>query len=141
MIVQMMPVKKRVSDDFFHIQTRIGLIVGIVLALIIATLVYLGLETVEHRFAEPTVEQTFVPTSTTELLQPVGEPPEEEPIAEEPTSSDGEYNNVQTETMPKDHKQETPTPKPAMAPKGYNEETGDFFLQLHAYQNYDYALL
>lgn len=144
MIVQMMPIKTRVSDEFFNIQARISLMVGIILALIIAAIIYSGFETVEHRFAKPAVEQTLVPSRSSERPQPMSEPIEENQPATNPTTApDDDNNTMRTDTLPIQGRQKKFVANPLSEPKASLQsvaESEDFFLQLHAYKNYDFAL-
>ncbi len=61
-IVRMMPIDRRIAEDSFRIQARIGAVVSIVLVLVVAVLVYQGVEYVKQRVGEATatVEKTLV---------------------------------------------------------------------------------
>lgn len=140
-IVQMMPVKQRVSDDFFHIQTRIGLVVGVIVALIIAFITYMGLEVVERQFSEKKVEQGgFVKPSVYEETEPVAVPKTMPPNESDEQDLDAKEDLPPENPSEAEEKEESPAVQNNPERTSSRSETGRWYLQINAFDVYDNAV-
>jgi len=144
LVVQLTPVKKRVSDDFVNTQIRRSTIAAIVVAILIALLLFWGTEQLERSLVTTESRQRVVP------LQPSppkpGSKPENTPTGTTPpTETDSPEIIVEQPPQPSTSQKPKPEPKttrrsspprpevPAITPGGH------YYLQLYAFDARDNA--
>lgn len=137
-VVRFMPVRHRISDESFNMQTRISTIVAFGLGLLLTGLFYRGLQEIVEAawpgaisreettqvYVEPAIPQRMVP-------EPADDIPAEDV---QPKTSLPEAN---TEPVPSDYEVQQPIvpTRRVVVP-----ESGPYYLQLYAFNNVDRAL-
>ncbi len=123
-VVRSMPVRYRMSEEYFNIQTRISVILAVVIGLSIATLTYWGLSKASQAITGPVISR-----SSSVEIEPAPSPlsfpaPFEE---EEPQLDTLPY----AETLPENYEEPEPSRIPDPSPPPSFEDP--YYLQLHAF--------
>ncbi len=134
-ITRFLPVKTRVSDEFFNIRSRIGMVLGFILMLLVSTTAYVSVEWLKLKSDNSARLPESYEKTTFEL--PIMDPPEppRPPQQEipEPPSED-------TVPIPRVVKLIDHSEKSRAAEDVQPTKTGRYVLQLHAFGKYKNAL-
>ncbi|MEL7117790.1 MAG: hypothetical protein AAFO07_00055 [Bacteroidota bacterium] len=133
LVIQLIPVKKRVTDDFLNLKTKYTYIISLLIFVVISFTGYLLLETIERK-TSPSSQQkpksrkqeTLVPSSTTQSI-PFNLAPKVKSEASTPSESTLTPTTYET-SVPSP----SPKPKPAKPQKAIANQK--LYLQLHAFK-------
>lgn len=118
LVVHLMPVRYRVSEQSFNMQTRISASLAYLLALGVAALVYTGLGKAWDKASMPRVAKTETAEASSSSLEPTLPSTYSAPV----------YNAPEEAAPPQEN-----LPAPPARPDVY-EESGRYFVQLYAFR-------
>lgn len=138
LVLRLMPLRYRISEQSFNMQARSSAALAYLLALSVALFIFFGLEKAWDKYGSSWITKEETVTSTASSLEPtlpssysapIHSPSEETPPSEEVPSPETAAVPP-PEPMPK--REAAPELQPSF-PRAY-EETGRYFAQLYAFQ-------
>lgn len=134
-VVRFMPIRHRISDESFNMQTRISTMVAYLLGLLLSLLFYRGIDLVANEIVPGAVTRQEIITPVLPEPEPLQLLPAPEPLLE-PKEKEAKPPIEDPEPTPVSEYETTPRDLPLPA-----RETGVFYLQLYAFINVDRALI
>lgn len=123
-VIRAMPVRYRMSEQYFNIQTRISMIAAVAVGLGIASLAYWGIGKAGAAIKGPVISR-----STTVEIEPIPSPPPTPP----PLKLEAAPADTQATESPIPETYEEPEPVRISAPPAAPLPANSYYLQLHAF--------
>lgn len=134
LVVHLMPVRYRVSEQSFNMQTRISASLAYLLALGVAALVYTGLGKAWDKASMPRVAKTETAEASSSSLEPTLPSTYSAPVYNAPEEAAPPQENLPAPApAPPPATMRAPEPPPPARPDVY-EESGRYFVQLYAFR-------
>ncbi|MCB0634481.1 MAG: SPOR domain-containing protein [Lewinella sp.] len=133
-VVRLMPIKHRISDESFNLQTRFSAVAAYLTGLLLAGLIYWGVEslTTQLFLASPEQQQRIYDIDPPRKETPTVLPPV-------PANDDSKHNEPESSAAPGSGSSGPAEEVDAPPPTHTSTESGAYYLQLFAFRDMDRA--
>jgi cell division septation protein DedD len=135
-VVRLMPLKQRISDESFHLQTRFSALVAYLIGLLLTGFFYWGINRLVDSILPGAITQQTItsidprPSGPAPILPPPIVVEDPQAVAQRPDISESETAPIREYDMP----------APATSNRHFAEVSGTYYIQLYAFISADRAL-